>query len=85
MNVKMRILSGILYVIMIFFIVGVMCILAAASARDKKSQKEIPVPSTISILDTYIVEGCEYITLPGKYGFAHKGNCKNRIHIYRNL
>jgi hypothetical protein len=29
---------------------------------------------------TMMVEGCEYISLPGKYGFSHKGNCKNSIH-----
>lgn len=34
---------------------------------------------------TILIDSCEYIVLsPGSYGqsLSHKGNCKNKIHIY---
>ena len=30
----------------------------------------------------FVIEGCEYITVKGLYGFCHKGNCSNPIHVY---
>jgi hypothetical protein len=43
--------------------------------------------------ETIVIDGCEYIVFTESfnhaakgYGFmAHKGNCKNNIHIYRKL
>ena len=35
-----------------------------------------------------MIDGCEYITSYGYYGlpsYAHKGNCTNSIHIYREV
>jgi hypothetical protein len=36
-------------------------------------------PSQIAY-EVATVDGCEYISIAGKYGFSHKGNCKNPIH-----
>lgn len=45
---------------------------------------QLPVKDTISSYD-YVgvveIDGCQYLIYNYK-GIAHKGNCKNKIHIY---
>lgn len=64
-------------------ILAVCCIglLSSCISRDDLSDnRELGQIITVIPTGTVLVEGCEYISLPGKYGFSHKGNCKNPIH-----
>jgi hypothetical protein len=55
-------------------------LLSACSVEESpwKGVQQI-APSRVSY-EVIIIDGCEYISISGKYGFSHKGNCKNTEH-----
>jgi len=58
-------------------------LLSGCSEGFPTSSRSQSGKATISVVT---VEGCEYFHLPGyglRYNLAHKGNCTNNIHIYK--
>jgi len=67
----------IILVLVLFFLAG-----CNDSNEDKKNIAIVePDGAIVTIVN---IDGCEYIKYQtyGSYGYAHKGNCTNSIHVY---
>jgi hypothetical protein len=70
MRTQYKICIGLLFVECLVFIGG--C--------QKSPDNGINLSELVTNYTTYIIEDCEYISIAGKYGMTHKGNCNNLIH-----
>lgn len=57
-------------------ILAVLLAVGISGCKEEPSTK----PEVISHFTVVVADSCQYIYLPGKYGFSHKGNCDNPIH-----
>ena len=57
---------------------------ACAEPTVQKKQSTIVTEYGGAALDIVIIEGCEYFHFRHGHAYmmCHKGNCKNKIHIY---